>query len=674
MPLGLRTAMWGAEFEEVDAGTDVVTPAPSWTVAFNANGGMVEDSGLGIERPVTKVTVEKGKAVGALPVPERAGYAFAGWWTSKTKGTKVTASTKVTKDVTYYARWTAKKYKVSAAVSAKAAGKVSGAGSKAYGSKATLKATPNKGYVFVKWENLDAPETPWPDAVKYRQPSAAFVVPATNVSVVAVFAKAPEDVAPVLAIAPEDVWHVDDDPGREISVVADSLSYPTVSVKGQPAGIALVRLPDTDCEYVLKVTDAAKLKPGVYTAKITAKNRAGKSASKSVTIFAPNATAAIDAGLVSGLRTSTSDPYLVDGGMKTDWTLADLGVDVFATNGWKLVSVTGLPTGLSWNGTAIVGTASRAGMYTVTFKMQKTDKDAKGKKVTTTSVATATFRVDALLPDGLAGTYNGFANTGVETVGGDEENPLYAPLVDGEASAVKVTVTAAVKVTAKIGGVSLSGTGFDDVTDGVYTVMLRKTQKITKGSLKGKSTVWELSLEIAPDASWDSAQLSGVYTTYTTGMPSMAAPTLVAAQRNAFASNDEAKEVAAAVVASGKKGAKGFVVSKAHDEDYAYTLECADCMVGSVKAAVTATAKASGAVAFAGTIAKKKVSGSAVLDVSPEVEEMYEGYDEFGAPIEVPVRVRTATARFFSGSFAVEVVYTLLDGEVDSASGRVWKK
>ena len=50
MPLGLRTAMWGAELDEAEAGKDVVTPVPSWTVAFNANGGMVEDRGLGIER------------------------------------------------------------------------------------------------------------------------------------------------------------------------------------------------------------------------------------------------------------------------------------------------------------------------------------------------------------------------------------------------------------------------------------------------------------------------------------------------------------------------------------------------------------------------------------------------------------------------------------------------
>ena len=639
----------------------------TWFVFFNPNGGAFDND----EEAAREV--ERGTAVGDLPVPVRVGYAFAGWWTAKTNGTKITPTTKVKKNVTYYARWTVRKYKVSAAVSAKAAGAVSGAGTKTFNSKVTLKAAATKGYVFVKWENLDDPDTPWPSAEKCRQPSVTFKVGAANVSVRAVFAKKAEDGAVSLAVGPDDVWHVDGDPGREISVVADSLSYPSVSVKGQPSGVGLVRVPDTDCEYVLKVTDASKTKPGVYTAKITAKNRAGKSVSKSVRIVAPNSSAAIDAGLISGLKTSTSDPYLVDGGMKTRWTPEDLGVEVFATNGWKLVSVTGLPTGLSWNGSAIVGAASKAGMYTVTFTMKKTTKNAKGKKVTLTSVATATFRVDALLPDELAGTYNGFGNASIETVGGDEENPVYAPMVDGFASAVKVTVTTAGKVTANVGGVSLSCNGFDSVSNGVYSVALKKTQKVAKGALKGKTKVWELHLDIAPDAAWDSSQLVGEFHTYMMELPSMSAPTLVVAQRNPFALAD-AKEVAAAVVASGKKGAKGFVVSKAYDEDYAYTLDCAECMVGGVKAAVTATAKASGTVALAGTIAKTKVSGSAVLDVSPEVEETYEDYDEFDNPINVSVLVRTATARFFTSKFVIEIVYTLEDGEVADVSGKVWKK
>lgn len=647
----------------------------TWSVIFNPNGGAFDND----EEAAREV--ERGTAVGDLPVPVRVGYAFAGWWTAKTKGTKITPTTKVTKNVTYYARWTVRKYKVSASVSAKTAGAVSGAGIKTFNSKVTLKAAAKKGYVFVKWVDLNDEETPWPSAVKCRQPSVTFAVPAANVSVRAVFAKASADTAPILAVAPAEDWFVESEPSREMSVAAESLSYPTVTLSGVPAGIGLVRVPETDCKYVLKVTDASKMKPGVYTAKITAKNRAGKSVAKSVRIVAPNSSAAIANGLIAGLETSTLSPYLVDGGMKTKRTLADLGIEVFAANGWKLASVTGLPTGLSWNGTAIFGAASKAGLFTVTFTMKKTVGSGKKAK-TYTSTASATFKVESLLPVALAGTYNGFANTSVlasdeegEGEGEDEETyGVYTPIVDGWSSSVKVTVTTAGKITAKIGGVTLSGAGFDSESNGVYAVTLKKTQKVTKGRLKGGTNVWVAELMIDTTAGWDACQMAGDYYTYNTKMPSMTAPTWIVAQRSPFAL-DDAKGVAEAVAASGTRGVEKFALQKAKG-GYAYDLVCASCMVGG-KASLTAKAKANGTVTLSGKIGAKAVSGTAVLEVSPEVVEMYEDYDDHDNPIEVPVRVRTATARFFSGNFVIEIVYAIEsdeDGTYVNAAGKVWKK
>ena len=626
----------------------------TWFVFFNPNGGGFDDEGEAVR------DVEKGAAVGELPVPSRLGYSFAGWWTAKTKGTKITTKTKVTKNVTYYARWTVRKYKVSASVSAKAAGSVSGAGTKTFNSKVTLKAAAKKGYVFVKWVDLNDEETPWPSAVKCRQPSVTFAVPAANVSVRAVFAKASADAVPILAVAPAEDWFVESEPSREMSVAAESLSYPTVTLSGAPAGIGLVRVPETDCKYVLKVTDASKLKPGVYTAKITAKNRSGKSVAKTVRIVAPNSSAAIANGLIAGLKTSTLSPYLVDGGMKTKRTLADIGVEVFATNGWKLVSVTGLPTGLSWNGSAIVGAASKVGIYAVTFKMQK--KVGSGKKAKTyTSIATAMFTVESLLPVALAGTYNGFANTSVlipdegdegengdgAGEGEDEETyGVYTPIVDGWASSVKVTVTTAGKVTANIGGVTLSGAGFDSESNGVYAVTLKKTQKVTKGSLKGKTKVWEAYLEIDTNAAWDSRQLVGEYHTYMKELPSMTAPTWIVAQRSPFAL-DDAKGVAEAVAASGTRGVEKFALQKAKG-GYAYDLVCASCMIGG-KASLTAKAKTNGTVTLSGKIGTKAVSGTAVLGVSPEVVEMREDYARTKC-LSAFVRRRRASSAAISSS------------------------
>ena len=71
--------------------------AKSYTVKFDAKGG----SG-GQESTLTY-----GSKFGELPTPSRTGYIFAGWWTAASGGEQVTAATKVTSSVTYYAHWTA---------------------------------------------------------------------------------------------------------------------------------------------------------------------------------------------------------------------------------------------------------------------------------------------------------------------------------------------------------------------------------------------------------------------------------------------------------------------------------------------------------------------------------------------------------------------------------------
>lgn len=81
------------------------------TVTLNANNGSV---------PPKTIRVVTGKAYGTLctngqlPVPTRTGYSFAGWYTKRIGGTKVTASTIVTEtsNHTLYAHWTAKTYTV----------------------------------------------------------------------------------------------------------------------------------------------------------------------------------------------------------------------------------------------------------------------------------------------------------------------------------------------------------------------------------------------------------------------------------------------------------------------------------------------------------------------------------------------------------------------------------
>jgi uncharacterized repeat protein (TIGR02543 family) len=68
-------------------------------VTWNANGGKIGAA------KITTTTVTKGAKVGKLKTPKKTGYAFKGWYTKKTGGTKITTATKVKKKVIYYAQW-----------------------------------------------------------------------------------------------------------------------------------------------------------------------------------------------------------------------------------------------------------------------------------------------------------------------------------------------------------------------------------------------------------------------------------------------------------------------------------------------------------------------------------------------------------------------------------------
>ena len=84
-----------------DASPDPDDPSPvepkPFTVTFDANGGTAS---------AASASYAKGEALGDLPAASRDGYAFAGWFTKPNGGTRATSATKVTRSVTYYARWT----------------------------------------------------------------------------------------------------------------------------------------------------------------------------------------------------------------------------------------------------------------------------------------------------------------------------------------------------------------------------------------------------------------------------------------------------------------------------------------------------------------------------------------------------------------------------------------
>ena len=122
----------------------------SYTWTFDANGGTGD----------TTKTLNYNATLSTLPTASRAptaanNYTFAGWFDTdaSTGGTQLTTSTKCTGNKTWYARWTASTRQYKLTVTAGTGGIVSGGGTYNYNASATLKATANSGYHFVKWSD-----------------------------------------------------------------------------------------------------------------------------------------------------------------------------------------------------------------------------------------------------------------------------------------------------------------------------------------------------------------------------------------------------------------------------------------------------------------------------------------------------------------------------------------
>lgn len=374
------------------------------SVAFDPTGGTIE--GPADENGIARITVPYLDAIWSV-LPNglfkavRKGYTFQGWYTAKTKGVKVSVNTTVSKSVTYYARWKPNKYKVT--VSAGVGGKAAKTGSYDCGSTVKFTATPSKGYVFVRWDDAefdeahdDTYEVLWSKYAKqYRQNPLSLKIPAGNLSLRAVFAKtALDSAAPAVHIGWDGEWNLEENEDAVIPVSVDgSLSFPSVKATNLPPGVSLV-MADDDEHYVLKVSDHAKLRPGVRKVTITATNRSGKKGSATIEIVGRNVTAALEKGFIYDLDTATSGGYAFKGGIAQSWTLADIGVSL--ASGCKLVNVTGLPSGWKFANGKVYGTAA-PGKYAIFFTV------AKGK---TSYQASATFTLEPL-PPWVTGSFYG---------------------------------------------------------------------------------------------------------------------------------------------------------------------------------------------------------------------------------------------------------------------------
>jgi uncharacterized repeat protein (TIGR02543 family) len=85
-------------YVSMNATSPAITLPALRTLTFDANGGSISG--------VTSITRTNGNAWGTLPTASQANQDFVGWFTAKTGGTQVTASTAATSSFTAYAQWT----------------------------------------------------------------------------------------------------------------------------------------------------------------------------------------------------------------------------------------------------------------------------------------------------------------------------------------------------------------------------------------------------------------------------------------------------------------------------------------------------------------------------------------------------------------------------------------
>lgn len=125
-----------------------------YSVTYDANGGGTPSQ--------TDRTVTYGSAYGDLATVSRTGYTFAGWYTQREGGTKVTSSTTVetAENHTLYAHWTANQYTITFS------GAVDGSGSADYTYKQTgtipfpqAVDQTGSGRYFTGWKLTTSPTT-----------------------------------------------------------------------------------------------------------------------------------------------------------------------------------------------------------------------------------------------------------------------------------------------------------------------------------------------------------------------------------------------------------------------------------------------------------------------------------------------------------------------------------
>ena len=140
------SALNGSDCGWVDQVTWTPSAPATQSVTFNANGGSCSVS-------EATYTIGGTYASPSLPTASRTGYSFAGWWTSSSGGTQITASSTVSSSTirTLYAHWTPITYNINYSLGDGGTHGATHPSSKSYDEVFYVSAPTKSGYTFTGW-------------------------------------------------------------------------------------------------------------------------------------------------------------------------------------------------------------------------------------------------------------------------------------------------------------------------------------------------------------------------------------------------------------------------------------------------------------------------------------------------------------------------------------------
>ena len=327
----------------------------------------------------------------------------------------------------------------------------------------------------------------------------------------------------------------------------ESVSWPVSSegsttVKGLPPGM----------KYSGGAILGKATKTGTFTAKFTAKNAVGtRTKTVKIVVVNPGFDVSVNVranGATGDVSVAAGETIPMFAGVTQNIAVGSTpGKEGVAKSGASSVSATGLPPGLKYAKGAITGVPSKTGTYTVKLVF----KNALGWSKT----FTMKMKVTAL-PAFARGTFNGWSYYHDDGV---DSGVVYV-------RKMTVSVTSAGKISATVGSLKFSGTGWTVDDEGYYLANLRTVRTVGTGK-KAKKYTDVLAIWIDPNRAWTDDQLGGCVATFSgnisladaleplNGIESVLVPmnddTYVSARRNPFGDNAEAKALAAELAALG---------------------------------------------------------------------------------------------------------------------------